>query len=58
MAKILYLIRCTACNKRIKNSESYTFWEKEYYCEPCFDDYLEIVDPNIFLNQENKHDDE
>ncbi|MGB6407775.1 MAG: hypothetical protein WBF39_09875 [Planococcus donghaensis] len=58
MAKILYLIRCTACKRRIKNSEPYTYWEKEHYCEPCFDAYMEIVDPNSFLNTENKHDNE
>lgn len=58
MAKILYLTRCTVCKKRIKDKEPYTMWEEEYYCEPCFDKYMEIVDPDNFLTNENKNDDE
>lgn len=58
MAKILYLIRCTVCKRRIKNNESYTFWEKEHYCKTCFDAYMEIIDPQNFLSKEIKNGDE
>lgn len=49
MAKIYYLIRCSVCNKRIKDHESFTEWEKAHYCEPCFDQYMELIDPADFI---------
>ena len=55
MAKIYYLIRCTGCRKRIEDNENFTVWEKEHYCEPCFDEYLEMIDPSDFLrHMDNK----
>ncbi|WP_084242366.1 hypothetical protein [Planomicrobium okeanokoites] len=54
MAEILYLIKCTACNKRIKQNENFTVWENEHYCEPCFDEYLDMINPSEFLKQTDK----
>lgn len=51
MAKIYYLIKCTVCKKRIKENDSFTKWEGEHYCEPCFDEYLDMIEPSDFIHQ-------
>lgn len=50
MAEIYYLIKCTVCKKRIKENNNFTVWEGEHYCEPCFDEYLEVVTPSGYLH--------
>lgn len=57
VAKILYLIKCTVCQKRIKENDNFTVWEKEHYCEPCFDEYLDVINPADFLTSLQKKKD-
>lgn len=51
MAKIYQLRFCCTCRKPIREDDSYTRWEKEMYCEPCFDEYLAIVEPIDLLEK-------
>jgi len=52
MAKIYQLRFCCICRKPIKEDDSYTRWEKEVYCEPCFDEYLEIIEAAELLGKQ------
>lgn len=58
MATIHYLIRCTGCKKRVKENDNFTVWEGEHYCEPCFDEYLDMINPADFLAAKNKNNSE
>ena len=58
-ATIISLVFCNTCHKRIKTKESYTKWEGSIYCEPCFEDYLDMVSPtDLFINNDFKHSDD
>lgn len=54
MAKIYQLLFCSTCRNRIKENESFTEWEKEVYCEPCFDEYMELVTPKELSKSKNE----
>jgi len=58
MATIQYLIRCTGCKKRVKENENFTVWEVEHYCEPCFDEYLDMINPADLLASKDKNNSE
>lgn len=42
---VISLMFCNTCHKRIKQEEPHMRWEGSLYCEPCFEDYLEMVSP-------------
>lgn len=52
MAIIYQLTICHTCHTVIKKNEGFTVWENSNYCEPCFDEYLELIEPGDFSNIE------
>ena len=44
-ATIHRLTICHTCHKKVKKNESHVEWENSIYCEPCFDIYLELIEP-------------
>lgn len=47
-AKVVELVICQTCHKRIKGDEPNIQWEGHVYCDPCFDIYLELIGPRDF----------
>lgn len=50
-AVIIELIFCNTCHKRVRPEEPHVRWEKSLYCEPCFEDYLEMVSPEELFEE-------
>ncbi|AQQ55488.1 hypothetical protein [Planococcus lenghuensis] len=53
MAEIYHLTICAMCRRKIRTNETYTRWESAFYCEPCFDDYLDLLEPADFISGSN-----
>ncbi len=47
--KIYHLVFCHTCHKPIRKNE-FIEWEESIYCEPCFDRYLDLVEPRERAN--------
>lgn len=48
-AKVYTLAICHTCHRVIKKDEHYVPWENSLYCEPCFDEYLELIEPEDWM---------
>ena len=46
--KVIELVICHTCHKRVKRGNVHTKWEGHVYCERCFDLYLELIGPRDF----------
>lgn len=46
MATIIQLTFCEVCHKRIRENEAKTKFQDIIYCDLCFDEYLESIQPN------------
>lgn len=51
MAIIIELIFCNKCHKRL-DKDSHTLWEDNIYCDDCFDEYLESIEPINWFDSE------
>jgi hypothetical protein len=58
MAKVYPLQFCCTCRKPIREADSYIRWEKEIYCEACFDEYLAIVEPSNLLKKKKDEEEQ
>lgn len=56
MAKIYELKFCSTCRKPIREADTFTRWENAIYCEPCFDEYMELVTPKEVDRLKSKKD--
>lgn len=52
MAIIYYLTICHTCHHVIQKNQAVTIWEGSNYCDSCFDEYLELVEPSNYSNTE------
>lgn len=48
VSKVIELVICQTCHKRVKSDSVHTKWEGHVYCEPCFEIYLELIEPRDF----------
>lgn len=48
MAIIYELHICNVCHNKIGNNDVRVPWENLTYCEPCFDEYVESIEPSTW----------
>lgn len=46
--KIVPLVSCSCCHKRIKDGEPFARFDNQYYCNPCFITHLDDIDLQSF----------
>lgn len=52
MATVFELVICHVCHKRLMDRNVFTTWEDHIYCEHCFEEYLESIEPSSWKDSE------
>lgn len=58
MAEVYRLLFCGTCHKKIEKDEALTEWEGDIYCEPCFADYLSMIEERVLKTMEEEYGDD